>query len=734
MKFRSFQVTGFAQLRDVGLDFASDTPSLVIGPNESGKSHLLTALIGTLFGLTSSEARACTPWDGEPEMCGSLEFEANDESITLVRSFLDDQVTVIRDGETIYTGRGRTTGRGIAEDERYRQLLTSWIGFSEMDIFRDLVFVQQDQLSDKRLGKQAPEIKRLITGSREASYETALDDLTSELDTLEKLPHKRKDREIELLQQAHADLLQRVAVAERAEAAAVDLRESEMKARSQQAQIQARRSTLYELLRAHGQLIELQSRLSDQTDGYERARRDWESACTSAERRETLAAEIARLRVTSVADLDDVRRTQFELEGATRELHDLQARLDASAIRHQSGQVPRTAQQTGNRPSGALLLASLGIALLSLLGAVALDPRALLGLVLALACGLVALLHRPSNATQRPSRAEVERQLMEREQSRLRDDLERCQRRWTSLNARTEAWLHAANEPDLASLIARLEQSKQAAIRLENTPELGADDIERMSAERQDALTKMALTQQRIEQLQGERPELLNLTPETVAQHRRTIEELDACLADLEQTLRDNEIERGVLNQTTVDDAAALRVALRENEAELARKQQLADALELAIDTLRVCVSEFQESALEPVADDAGRLLRRMTGGRYHTVRLDQQSMEPTVGLPSRDGVDVTALSRGTRDQLYLAIRLALVDALSGGITLPLIFDDPCVHFDADRLAATARLLAEVARERQVIILTKDEEYTRWFAPTLRLQPTVLAKPNAALT
>jgi uncharacterized protein YhaN len=357
----------------------------------------------------------------------------------------------------------------------------------------------------------------------------------------------------------------------------------------------------------------------------------------------------------------------------------------------------------------------------------------LLGLVLALACGLVALLHRPSNARQRPSRAEVERQLMEREQSRLRDDLERCQRRWTSLNARTEAWLHAANEPDLASLIARLEQSKQAAIRLENTPELGADDIERMSAERQDALTKMALTQQRIEQLQGERPELLNLTPETVAQHRRTIEELDACLADLEQTLRDNEIERGVLNQTTVDDAAALRVALRENEAELARKQQLADALELAIDTLRVCVSEFQESALEPVADDAGRLLRRMTDGRYHTVRLDQQSMEPTVGLPSRDGVDVTALSRGTRDQLYLAIRLALVDALSGGITLPLIFDDPCVHFDADRLAATARLLAEVARERQVIILTKDEEYTRWFAPTLRLHPTVLAKPNAAL-
>ncbi|HVX30293.1 MAG TPA: AAA family ATPase, partial [Nitrolancea sp.] len=276
MKFLRFRLTGFAQLQEVALNFAEDAPSLIVGPNEAGKSHLLTALIGTLFGLTPAETDACIPWNGEPSMCVSLDFEANGEPISLVRHFLDERVEVITDGDTIYSGRGRTFGRGIAEDQRYRELLAGWLGFSEMEIFRDLVFVEQDQLGDGRLGKQAPEIKRLITGSHEASYETALADLTDDLDRLKKLPRRRNDREIEQLLATQADLMRRIEIAEQSEAAVIDLRESELHVRDQLAGLHQRRATLTELLEAHKQLTTLEARLDNETEAYERATHLWE--------------------------------------------------------------------------------------------------------------------------------------------------------------------------------------------------------------------------------------------------------------------------------------------------------------------------------------------------------------------------------------------------------------------------------------------------------------------------
>jgi DNA repair exonuclease SbcCD ATPase subunit len=731
MNFRSFRLTGFAQIQDVTLEFAEGAPSLIVGPNESGKSHLLKALIGTLFGLTPADVNACTPWQGEPVMCATLDFEANGERIALARRFLDERVEVIRDGETIYDGRGRTFGRLIAEDESYRELLAGWLGFSEMEIFHDLIFVEQDQLSDRRLNKQAPEIKRLITGSREASYETALNDLTVDLDKLKKLPRKRMDREIELLRQSRAELLQRIAVAEQNEAAVVDLRESELGVRSNLTEIETRRAALAELIEAHGTLVTLREQQREQSDDYQRAQRDLDAAQTSATRRQELLAEIARLRVAESPDLDTLRRTRFELDETARTAQALQAQIDAlESRRDRSRPLPADAAQSPRRPRSILLIAAFAIALASLAGAATVDPRLITGLLFALVVGAAAFIFPEANGVPGPSRIQIEEQLAVQERMRLEGEREHVHHRLTDLRAHSEGWLAAANETDLASLIDRIERYQRATIKLENAPVASADEIARLQSDQHDGLMRMALIEQRIEQLEADRPELLTLTPEAVSRNRQTIERLNAQQAEIDQTLRTNEIRHGVLSQTVVDDAAALRVTLGEIDAELARKEQLAAALELAIDTLRDCVHTFQENALEPVADDAGRLLRQITGGRHQSVRLDQQTMEPAVRIGARDDIDITELSRGTRDQLYLAIRLALVDALSGGIRLPLVLDDPCVHFDAERLAATSRLLSEIARERPVIIVTKDDTYSRWFTPVLRLQTPALVTPN----
>jgi uncharacterized protein YhaN len=64
-------------------------------------------------------------------------------------------------------------------------------------------------------------------------------------------------------------------------------------------------------------------------------------------------------------------------------------------------------------------------------------------------------------------------------------------------------------------------------------------------------------------------------------------------------------------------------------------------------------------------------------------------------------------MSSGTRDQLYLALRLASLEKyMDSAEPMPFIVDDILVHFDDARAQATLGVLAELARHTQVILFT----------------------------
>ena len=74
-------------------------------------------------------------------------------------------------------------------------------------------------------------------------------------------------------------------------------------------------------------------------------------------------------------------------------------------------------------------------------------------------------------------------------------------------------------------------------------------------------------------------------------------------------------------------------------------------------------------------------------------------------------------LSRGTRDQVYLSLCLALVCAYrQRGIDMPLILNDIFVNIDHDRAQATANLLSQFAgRGHQILLFTRHEHVWQLF-------------------
>lgn len=106
----------------------------------------------------------------------------------------------------------------------------------------------------------------------------------------------------------------------------------------------------------------------------------------------------------------------------------------------------------------------------------------------------------------------------------------------------------------------------------------------------------------------------------------------------------------------------------------------------------------------------AGRFLALMTDGRWTAV-----SPTPEGDLQVADELgqtrNVLQLSLGTCQQLYLAMRIALlIVADNVGASVPVLADDILVNFDASRRAGAARALAELARHRQVIVMTCHRE------------------------
>jgi uncharacterized protein YhaN len=99
-----------------------------------------------------------------------------------------------------------------------------------------------------------------------------------------------------------------------------------------------------------------------------------------------------------------------------------------------------------------------------------------------------------------------------------------------------------------------------------------------------------------------------------------------------------------------------------------------------------------------------------MTQGRYTDVRVPLDGAGISVVTDRGLLKPSDELSRGTVEQLYLALRVGFLASLKAGRALPVLMDDVVVNFDEERRAGAAAAIAELARDRQVVFFTCHAE------------------------
>ena len=161
---------------------------------------------------------------------------------------------------------------------------------------------------------------------------------------------------------------------------------------------------------------------------------------------------------------------------------------------------------------------------------------------------------------------------------------------------------------------------------------------------------------------------------------------------------------------------AAARAAARQQEAAagMAEAAERYLRLKTAARLLQWSMERFRQTRQGPMLARASEIFQALTLGSFSRLLVDADSHDsPRLMSIRADGgrpVEVSGLSEGTRDQLYLALRLAALDQqASQGNRMPLIADDLFINFDDRRTEAGLQVLGDVSRRMQVILLTHHD-------------------------
>lgn len=188
----------------------------------------------------------------------------------------------------------------------------------------------------------------------------------------------------------------------------------------------------------------------------------------------------------------------------------------------------------------------------------------------------------------------------------------------------------------------------------------------------------------------------LTLSPEETAREQRGAE---ARLAELHGLLGATESQL-----TALGTRQALEQARQTAGERAARLEEYYAALTIAQDTLAEAAQNLQRRFAPQIAAGAQAYLKELTSGRYDRLVLTVQ-LELLAGTQTEETLRAPIWrSSGTTDQLYLALRLAVAQALTK--EAPLILDDAFVRFDDERLEKAVALLRRLGEEKQILLFS----------------------------
>ena len=717
----------FGRLEKAHLDFGPGL-NLIQAPNESGKSTWCAFWKAMLYGINTRQSdkkglladkNRYQPWSGAA-MEGELVLEWQGQSITIRRG--PKGTTPFGAFSAVYTDTGDPVSGMTAQN--CGEMLTG-VG---REVFERSALLGAGNLNVT----SAPELEKRIA-SLVASGQEDLSLSETESRLKEWMNRRKVNRSVGQIPK----LEEQIAQADQTLAGLHSLCAEISALEEQQGALERCQATLNSELEVHRQLARksLDDRFTQADAELDRAQRqlaalERESArfgqLPSEERLRKAQGDLQYLRVLN----DEIKNAETALKEADD--HYVQAQRNLLECTLFTGMTDEEAAQKVHRDLAEYKSCSEAVQnhsakLFPVFGAVAALALVILGtatktLPLMLVLALAALgfsvytWHRSSKGVE--SRRRRAQQILTRWSVSSPGELEDALTRFHSLSRVAQA---AADQAKTArgavnDYKARQENTRSGLIDFVHTFAPEIHDLFGCSAALSRALSldhDLALARDRVQERMARLDDLASQGGQTetsdpgIAAPRHTMQQCRELLARLDQELKalSETLNQARGRQSSLGDPAAIAAQREKLAEELSQRRNEQAALEYAMETIQTAGAQLRQRFSPDLNRLASGYFSRLTGEKYESLTLNRD-ME---GEAARSG-DILPhsalyLSRGTLDQLYLAVRLAVCE-LCLPEKPPVVLDDAFTAFDDERLKLAMDLVRELAAQQQLLLFT----------------------------
>lgn len=201
-------------------------------------------------------------------------------------------------------------------------------------------------------------------------------------------------------------------------------------------------------------------------------------------------------------------------------------------------------------------------------------------------------------------------------------------------------------------------------------------------------------------------------------QHK--IDEYDEQLETLSKQLEDVRNEQAAISSqlTNLETSETYSKAMHEFSLQKGKLKELAKewaTLKVAEDMLKQAKDTYQKKYLFDVIERMEQFFMEITAGKYEHIFAPSENKSFSVQSNKGHRFTVEQLSRGTIEQLYVSLKLAIGETISDEHRVPFMIDDAFVHFDEHRLSRMTRIIKNIAKGKQILLFTCKQEVIEHF-------------------
>ena len=678
MNIKNLKVNAYGNIENKDLNL-SEGINIIHGENESGKSTLLNYIVSSFYGISRnkdgkalSDFEKYKPWNST-EFSGRIEYQLdNGEKYEIFRDFN-------KKNPKIYNDKLEDISDEFATDKKDgSKFFIEQMGIDKQMYLSTVVSTQEEvRLDEKNQNMLIQKIANLAgTGEDNVSYKKALTKLQEKIRD-EIGTNKTSQKPINIVEKKIAEINNKIAETAKYKDRKYEIDNEKEQILNELRELEQQKQILQELHNSMRNEEEIKSRLEIQEKN----------------RRENLDKinELTNQKNAINEKNEKIQNAKNHLQEIIKEHQENieKLNLEIEKMVNEKEEIPEN-----EKPSIPFIIITV-LLIVALVCSIVLIKNYLISGIIGVAIIIGSIVRLMSKNKQKKNKAELKERVNQEKQFK-KEKLEKQKEQIIS-NINTVSKELEKQEDEEKQVNSEISMLKGQIILLEKNNEKILEEIENDNEQIKDRVEKSK--QQIIEKYQYEKvKDLLQIN-----NYQEYLSQIEERINNRKIKIKGLEIEYNTI-MPQLDEIVVLEEKLEADKEKLAELKDKEDIINIAIENLMDAYEEMKTTITPKFTKNLSESIQKISNDKYNKVTINDENgmiIENNRG----EYVEAIKLSTGTIDQLYLALRLSMIDELSKE-NLPIILDESFAYSDNNRLKNMLQYLSSELNNHQAIIFT----------------------------